>query len=359
MKTISKVIFSGIFMGVIGMLMYIKVKGKTGTTEDTSFPRREDLKTIKTLSGIILPRREVVLKSEISGIIVKLYVRPGELVRAGDSIARIKLIADPTSLENAEKQAHLDEINYNEAEKKYNRQKSLYNSGVLPLAEFEAVEKELLYAREMKESNLKQLEIVKYGFAYGRSNISDIIYSTIDGVVLELPLKEGSNVIETNPYNEGSAVAIIADMQEMIFNTRVNENDIKYLQPNMKFKVFVPAISHNSFDAILTNISAKATEDAGMMKFEIEGSISVPISKINNLRSGYTATAEIILEEVKSAITIDEKYIHYKGDSTYVYVFMQGKHTKRAIITGASNGLRTEIKQGLKLNERVLNKEEP
>ncbi len=215
---------------------------------------KKDIHKKRLISGILLPGKEVNLKPQISGIIEELYVQTGDQVKKGDIIAKIKIMADPASIEASEKNFTIAKINFELEKTKHNRFKELYKQEFLSESEYEECYKSYKLAMEEVRSAKTRVEIARTGYSeMGTQNIN-LVYSTISGVVLETPQKVGSSVTERNTFNDGTTIAVIADMKNIIFKASVTENDIKYLYKDMEFPIFLNAFQNKKMKTRLKNL---------------------------------------------------------------------------------------------------------
>lgn len=304
------------------------------------------------ISGILIPEKEVELKSQISGILKKMYVKAGDTIKRGDLVAEINVLPNPQNIETASKNVTTCQINYNKCKKEYEQYNKLYLKNVVAEQEFDQYKEAFLISKEELESAKKQLEIIKKGYSKDQENIPNFIRSTVSGTVLEIPLKEGASITERNNYNEGSSLASIANLQTLIFKAKVNESDVTYLKKGMIFKIEISALKGQMITAELTHITPKATEENGIMKFDIEA--KVKNDKNIQLYPGFSAVAEMILDSRDSVLTIQERNLIFKNDSVLVELVDEDFHiTKKVIKTGLSDGLRIEILEGLAISDKV------
>nr|WP_320117527.1 efflux RND transporter periplasmic adaptor subunit [uncultured Marinifilum sp.] len=304
------------------------------------------------ISGILIPEKEVELKSQISGILKKMHVKAGDTIKRGDLIAEISVLPNPQNIETARKTVTTCQINYNKCNKEYEQYKRLFDKKVIAEQKFDKYRDAYLISKEELESAKKQLEIIKKGYSKDQENIPNFIRSTVSGTVLEIPLKEGASITERNNYNEGSNLASIANLQSLIFKAKVNESDISYLKKGMTFNIEINALKNQSIEAELTHITPKAKEENGIMKFDIEA--RVKNDKKIQLYPGFSAVAEMILDRRDSVLTIKERNLIFKNDSIYVELLDENYHKqKRVVKTGLSDGLRIEILEGLSISDKV------
>jgi HlyD family secretion protein len=348
-------VFSIVFIvGIIGCVMWLKTKdiSKIADYEITSVSTNTIVKN-RFISGTILPLKEIKLIPQISGIIEQIYVKTGDQVEKGTPIAKIKLVASPESVERAEKTLKITELTVELNEKDYLRNQLLFKNGVIAKSEFETIESKWILSKEDLLSAKKQLQIVKEGYVKGKKNVSNVVTSTIKGTVLELPQKIGASVTERNNFNEGSTIAIIADMNQLIFTGKINEKDLFFLQEEMLFNVAVGALNDKQFKTKLNSISPKGVIENGIVKFEFEGEIMTSQTDTLPTRSGYSGIAEIILEKADSVLSIEEKDIVFRNDSAFVELIIEGELKEKHIVTGISDGVVIEVKQGLGKTSKI------
>lgn len=315
-----------------------------------------DLQQTTVATGKIEPRDEIQIKPQISGIIAEVYKEAGQHVKKGEVIAKVKVIPELGQLNSAESRVRLAEINGKQCETDLTRMEQLHNSRLVSDEEYE---KSLLAARQAREelqAAKDNLEIVKEGITKSSASFSStLIRSTIDGLILDVPIKVGNSVIMSNTFNDGTTIATVADMGDLIFRGNVDETEVGRIHEGTTVKITLGALQDMHFDAVLEYISPKSTENNGANQFEIKAAIQVPDSVI--IRSGYSANAEIVLQHANGVVTIPESTVEFSGDSAFVYVLTDSvpaqRFDRRAITTGISNGLQVEVRQGLKAGERV------
>ncbi|MCS6833251.1 MAG: efflux RND transporter periplasmic adaptor subunit, partial [Flammeovirgaceae bacterium] len=270
----------------------------------TETPVRTTIIRKAVATGSIIPRREIEVKPQVSGILEKVFVEPGAKVKRGDLLARIKVIPDMTSVSNAESSLRRAQINLENAKKELDRLKSLFDQGVI--AEQAYLQQKLTYdlAKESVVNAEENLRILKEGASKNAEIITTLVRATVDGMILDTPFKEGSTVIQANNFNAGSTIAIIADMSDMIFQGKVDESEVGKLKKGMKLNLTVGAIDSLKFEAELNYIAPKGVVEEGTMKFEVKANV-----KLNPgifLRAGYSANADIVLEQKDSVWAIKE-----------------------------------------------------
>jgi len=308
----------------------------------------------KTLiTGQIGPRNEVSVKPQINGIIAELYKEAGQEVKENEVIAKLKVIPDMNSLSAAQSRVRLAEINYAQALTNYEREKSLYERNLVSKEEYEQTAQALNQAREEKSAAQDALEIIRDGVSSANATSSStLIRSTIAGLILDIPVKVGNSVIQANTLNDGTTVATVADMNDLIFKGNVDETEVGTLREGMPMSITIGALQDYTFDAVLEYIAPKAVQNNGVNQFEIRAAVKP--QKDNKIRSGYSANAELVLESAEHVLTVPESALEFSGDSTFVYVKNStGSYDRRAVTTGISDGINIVITSGLKEGDKV------
>jgi HlyD family secretion protein len=308
-------------------------------------------KTVAT--GSVVPRKEIAIKPKVSGIIEEIYVEEGQSIHKGDLIAKIRIIPDMVNLNNAESRVNRAKISLENAQQNYDRQKALYDQKVTSKTDFETYELQYKNATEELMAAENNLELIRKGQTRKAGEATNtLIASTIDGMILDIPLEIGNSVIESNTFNDGTTVAIVADMGEMIFEGKVDESEVGKIKEGMDLILTVGAINDVSFHAVLENISPKGVVENGAIQFEIKAAVDLVDSLF--IRAGYSANADIVLDRRDSVLSISEALLQFEKDSAYVEI-EKGPQTfeKRFIQTGLSDGINIEIKSGLTKNDKV------
>ena len=358
MKKYLKVIIAAIIVLIfIGTFVFLWQKSRPKEIVYQDFtPTTQDIRKTTIITGKIEPRNEVNVKPQISGIITELLKEPGQTVAAGDVIAKVKVIPDMSQLSSAESRVRLSAINLQQVEKDYARQLSLHEQKLVSDEEFEKTRQQLRQAQEEKAAADDALQVVRDGVSKSNASASStLIRSTISGVILDIPVKVGNSVINSNTFNDGTTIATVANMRDLIFRGNIDETEVGQLQIGVPMKITIGALQNLQFDAVLEYISPKATESNGANQFEIKAAVAVPSE--GNIRSGYSANAEIVLDEARQVLSVPESTIEFSGDSTFVYVLTDtvGKKTydRQAVVTGLSDGVNIEIKKGLTKDQHV------
>ncbi len=352
----SCIIFFGIaILAVFGYTIYFlyeKSQAKPVVYQTTT-PFTESIIKKTVATGSVVPRKEIAIKPQVSGIIDIIYVEAGDMVTKGDLIAKVRIIPNMVNLNNAESRVKQAKISMRDAEADYKRQKELFDNGVIAAAEFE--DAEIAFSQAEQELNAAEdnLQLIKEGQTKSTgSTTNTLIRSTIDGMVLDVPVKEGNSVIESNTFNDGTTIANIADMGEMVFEGKVDETEVGKISEGMDLILSIGAIEELKFSALLEHISPKGVEENGAIQFEIKASVSLNDNSF--VRAGYSANADIVLDRVDSVMAIQESLLKFENDSTYVEVETEPQvFEKRFIETGLSDGINIEVISGLEMEDKI------
>ena len=319
-------------------------------------PEVTDLEKTTVATGKVEPRDEVLIKPQISGIIAEVYKEAGQTVKQGEVIAKVKVIPELGQLNSAESRVRLAEINATQAETDFARTEKLYKDQLISAEEYEKGTVSVKQAREELQTAKDNLEIVKEGITKNSASFSStLIRSTIDGLILDVPIKVGNSVIMSNTFNDGTTIATVANMNDLIFRGNIDETEVGRIHEGMPVKLTIGALQDLSFDATLAYISPKGVEENGANQFEIKAAVAAPDSV--QIRSGYSANAEIVLERAKQALAVPESTVEFSGDSTFVYVLTDSLPTqqfeRRPIVVGMSDGIKIAVKSGITAGDKV------
>ncbi len=319
-------------------------------------PERGDIVRTTVLTGTIEPRDEIEIKPQISGIISEVLVEAGQTVKEGDVIARIKVIPEASSLSSAQNRVDVAAIALEDAKAKYDRCALLYEKKVISLEEYETAKATYDRARKELAGARDAVRIVREGVSeLNASESNTMVRATITGLVLDVPVKVGSSVIQSNTFNNGTTIATVADMNNLIFRGNVDETEVGQLAVGMPMSIAIGALPDEHPSAIIEYISPKGSSANGANTFEIKAALSdLPE---NGLRAGYSANATVTLRSVNGVLTVPESVVEYAGDSTFVYCLADStagqKWNRVAVETGLGDGIRLEIKNGIDSLARV------
>ncbi|MBD5202975.1 MAG: efflux RND transporter periplasmic adaptor subunit [Barnesiella sp.] len=331
----------------IGTFVYLYISSRpTEVTYDVVSPSMGDIVRTTVLTGKIEPRDEIAVKPQVSGIISEICVEAGTVVNEGDIIARIKIIPDEGQLSSALSRIESARIALADAKAKWERNSILLDKKVISREEYETSETTYLQAERELEAARDAYSIVKEGVSVNNASESNtLVRATITGLVLDVPVKVGSSVIQANTMNDGTTVASIADMNNLIFKGNVDETEVGLLKVGMPMTVNVGALPKDTLHAVVEYIAPKGTESNGANTFELKGAISDAAGV--ELRSGYSANATVTLSSNTGVLTIPESIVEWAGDSTFVYVTTDTVQpftfTRRPVTLGESDGINVEV----------------
>ena len=348
----SKLIFAVMALVVfVGTFVFLWRKSLPQEVKYNEFtPKRENIVKSAIITGRIEPRDEVNVKPQISGIISEIYKEAGETVKADEVIAKVKVIPEMNQLTAAQSRVRIADINLNQVKTDYERYQRLFDKELVSASEYEKICQQYRQAQEEKVAADDALLVVSEGISRSNANASStLIRSTISGLILDVPVKVGNSVILSNTFNEGTTIASVANMNDLIFRGNIDESEVGRIHAGMPMNITIGALQDLNFDAILEYISPKAVQSNGANQFEIKASVTIRDSV--QMRSGYSANAEIVLAEAQDVLSVPESAIEFSGDSTFVYVVRgdgdKKNYVRTHVVTGLSDGVKIEIKKGI------------
>jgi HlyD family secretion protein len=355
MKTFLKILLIVIILGLFGYTMYFlweKSQEKPVVFETTTAIETNIVKKT-TATGSVMPRQEIEIKPTVSGIIDEIFVEEGQKLKKGDLIARVKIIPNMVNLNNAESRVDQARIQLDFNTTVYQRQKDLFDKGVIALAEFEETETTYKNAQEELESAIENLELIRDGqTSNSRQSSNTLIRSTIEGMVLDIHVEEGNSVIESITFNYGTSFSSVADMGEMIFEGKIDESEVGKIKEGMPLILTIGAIEDVEFEAELEHISPKGVEENGAVQFEIRAKVNLKENYF--IRAGYSANAAIVLDRRDSVLAINESLLQFEADTVFVEVETKPQEfEKRYVETGLSDGIHIEILSGLSQDDLI------
>lgn len=351
------VLLSVVGLAVVGTFVFLWKKAQPEVTEyEIVTPERGTVETKTVATGNVEPRYEILIKPQISGIISEVLKEAGQRVTEGEIIAKVKVIPEMGQLNSAESRVNVARISLEQVESTHRRDEQLFKQGILTAEEFDVSKANYRKAKEELANAQSALEIVRDGISRNtRSSSTTQIRSTITGMILNVPIKVGNSVIQSNSFNDGTTIASVANMNDMIFRGNVDETEIGKIREGMPIKLTVGALGTRTFDAVLEYVSPKGEEKNGAIQFEIKAAVSLPDTSF--VRAGYSANAEIVLERAENVLTIPESTVEFHGDTAFVQVVKQEKpkqiFEKRQIKTGLSDGIKIEVKEGLTEKDKI------
>ncbi len=347
------VIIALIFVGTF-MFLYTKSKPKE-VVYDTYTATVSDLEKSTVATGTIVPRDQILIKPQISGIISDVYKKAGQAIHKGEVIAKVRVIPDLGSLNSAENRVRVAEINQKQYEKDFARMKKLFDDKLISREDYEKSQLTLNTAKEESKTAKDALQIIREGITKNSASFSStLIRSTIEGLILDIPIKKGNSVIMSNTFNDGTTIATVANMNDLIFDGNIDETEVGLLHEGMPLTLTIGALQNLTFDASLEYISPQATKQNGSNQFEIKAAVN---ARHAHIRSGYSANAKIVLQKASRVVTIPEGAVEFNGKNAYAYVLTDSiphqKFHKKLVVTGMSDGVKIEIMKGLKAGDKV------
>lgn len=355
MKKVIKILLVVVLLAVFAytlVFLFQKSEKKPVVYETTqAFKTDIILKTVAT--GSVVPRKEIEIKPQVSGIIDEIYVEAGTMVEKNAKIALVKIIPNMVSLNNAENRLRQAKINLDNAKLDLDRNKKLIDQKVISDADFQQFEVSFKSAQEEYKAANDNLELIKKGeTSSNKSNTNRLIRSTIAGMILDVPVEEGFSVIEANTMNAGTTVASVADMSDLIFEGKVDESEVGKIKEGMNLILKIGAIENETFDASLEYISPKGIEEDGAIQFEIRAAVQLKEGQF--IRAGYSASADIVLDRRDDVLSIPEALLQFQNDSAFVEIEVgEQEFQKRNLTTGLSDGINIEVKDGISQEDKI------
>lgn len=363
MKNIKNIGFVLIALGLLfSIAYYIKTNSRSAITYETEQLKYKTIEDKIVATGSVVPEDEVNIVPQISGIIQEIFVDEGDQVKAGDLLAKIKVIPNEQTLNSAEGRVKTTQIILQNSEKEYNRNKKLFEKGIISEQDFNSIELRYNQDKQSLENAKSDLQIIRLGSIGGSALTNTNVRSTISGTILQVPVKEGDQAIEANTFNPGTTIATVADLNKMIFEGRVDEGEVSKLKTGLPLKIEIGAIEDKVYDAKLILIAPKGIEVAGAIQFQIEGEVYLDDEYI--IRAGYSANATIVTQTKENVLAIDEYLLQFDNKTKEAFVEIEisdQNFEKRQIEIGISDGVFAEVLSGVSINDKikVWNKTEP
>ena len=350
-----------IIFGIVTLILLVYVlkyfkdsNAKEVIDYKTELPFYSTLDTKTVATGKLNPEEEIELKPQISGIVDQIFVEEGDLVRKGDLIAKIRVVPNEQALGSAKSRINTARLSFENAQTLYNRNKTLFEKGVISKQDFENSELSLNQSKESYNQSKDDYQIIKQGSLSGGSSANTNIVAQIPGTILEIPVREGDQVIQSNNFNAGTTIATIADMSKMIFEGKVDESEVGKLEEGKDIKVILGAINEKEFPAVLTFVAPKGVEENGAVQFTIKADVTIEAS--TKIRAGYSANAEIEIESKDSILVIKEALLQFNRITEKPFVELlkeNGSFTTKNIEIGLSDGINVEILEGVEEGDKI------
>ena len=354
-KTVKIILGIAVSLALIYVLKFFKDSNAKEVIDykiESPFYSTLDTKIVAT--GKLNPEEEIELKPQISGIIDEIFVEEGDLVRKGDLIARIRVVPNEQSLVSAKSRINSLKLSFDNSQTVFNRNKTLFDKGVISKQDFENSELNLNQSKENYEQAQDDYQIIKQGSLSGGSSANTTIIAQIPGTILEIPVREGDQVIQSNNFNAGTTIATVADMSQMIFEGKVDESEVGKLEEGKKIIVVLGAINEKEFPAVLTFVAPKGIEQNGAVQFTIKA--DVDINSSTRIRAGYSANAEIELESKDSVLVIKEALLQFNRITEKPFVELlkeNGRFQTKNVEIGLSDGINVEILEGIEEGDEI------
>ena len=354
-KTVKIILGIIVLILLVFVLKYFKDSNSKDIVDyKVSEPFYTSINTKAVATGKLNPEEEIELKPQVGGIVDKILVEEGDIIKKGDLIAKIRVVPNEQSLVSASSRIKTARLSYNNAKTLYDRNKSLFEKGVISQQDFENSELSVNQAKESLNQAQNDYQIIKRGSISGGGSANTNIIAQISGTILEIPVREGDQVIESNSFNAGTTIATIADMSKMIFEGKVDEAEVGKIKEGKEIKVVLGAIQDKDFPAKLTFVAPKGNEENGAVQFTIKADVTVDDN--TKIRAGYSANAEIELEAKDSILAIKESLLQFHRITEKPFVEIQkedGKFEKVNVEIGISDGIDIEITEGVKEGDKI------
>jgi len=356
MKRILRILGIVILVGIFGGTMYFLYTKSKKVPEvfETKNPFVSNIIRKTVATGSVVPRKEIDIVPQVSGIIDQLFIVAGDFVKKDQVIARIKIIPDMVNLNNAENRMNRAKLNFENAKIDYDRQQKLYDDKVVSYDEYKTSKVNYDAAKEEMTAADNNLDLIKNGVTKkAQTATNTLVRATVNGMVLDVPIKEGNSVIQSNTFNNGTTICTVADMKDMIFKGKVDETEVGKIKEGMPIELEIGAIEKDKFGAILEYIAPKGKEENGAIQFEIKANVVLKENQF--IRARYSANANIVLEKKDSVLVIPEGLLKFEKDSSFVEIetAKPQEFEKRMVKTGISDGINIEITKGLTKADKV------
>lgn len=356
LRTILWVIAALVVISLIGTVL-TKGKNKGFNYEVVSPIVNDSVIRSTVLTGSIEPRDEVKVKPQMNGIVAELLHQPGDFVHTGDLIARIQMVPDVATIQNAATRVESASVRLRQLKEVYERDLQLFEQNILPKEQYERSLAEYKSAEIEYNSAEESLQLVTKGSSARTAQQNNtLVRATVSGTILEQPVKVGTNVIQANNFNEGTTIASIADLNDLLFVGEVNESDVNKLTVGAQVVIRIGALKDKTYSAVVEYVSPKGVIKSGTVLFEVKAALIG--EDLSGIKAGFSSNAEVVLQSKKGVLTIPESAVTYRGDQTFVYVSQNGGKSEKdfkehEVVLGLSDGLKVEVISGLMGEEKL------
>ncbi|WP_431166517.1 efflux RND transporter periplasmic adaptor subunit [Tenacibaculum halocynthiae] len=352
----AKIILGIVLVLFVVALVWFGKKNKKNIVEyETEKPFKTTIVKKTVATGKVIPLEEVEIKPQIAGIVDKILVEEGAIVKVGDLIATVRVVPNVASLNRANGSVKNARLSFENAKVQFDRNKRLFDKGVISRQAFENSELSYNNAKQGLSNAQSDMDIIRKGTTSGLGNAANTsIRATTSGMIVEIPVKKGYQVTQTNDFNAGTTIARIADMTKMIFEGKVDESEVGKLVRGSDIEVALGAIENKKFPAKLNFIAPKGTEEGGAVQFKIKADVTLDSDYF--IRAGYSANADIVLEKKDSVLSIKEALLKFdkKTEEPYVEIKVsEGKFEKRNVKLGTSDGVNVEVLDGVTKDDEI------
>lgn len=355
MKTVLKgLLIVVVALPILASFVYLYKKSQSKPVVwQTELPEVTDITKKTVATGSIVPRREVEVKPKVPGVLKELYVEPGKQVKEGDPLGKIAIVPDAMQVNQAESGMRTAQIAFDNAKRELERNEALAKQGVVADAELQKFRTDFALRQQELTAAGSSLQLVREGATRGQGKQSTLIVTaTASGMVIDVPVKEGFSVIQANNFNPGTTVAVIADMDDMIFDGRVDEAEVAKVKEGMKLAIKVGAIEKDTLEGTLEYIAPKGKEIDGAIQFEIKAAVKQKAGV--QIRANYSANADIVLDEKKHVLAVREAVVQYKDGKPFVEVETTPQtFVARDVKLGLSDGIKVEVLDGVKPTDKL------
>ena len=320
---------------------------------DTEIPYYTSLNTDVVATGKLNPEDEIELKPQVTGIVDVIFVEEGDIIEKGDLIAKIRVVPNEQSLTSAKSRINSSKLSFENSQRLFDRSKELFDKGVISKQDFENSELSLNQSNEAYIEAQNVFKIIKQGSLSGGGSANTNIVAQISGTILEIPVREGNQVIESNNFNAGTTIATVADMSKMIFEGQVDEAEVGKLEEGSEIKVVLGALGEEEFPSKLTFVAPKGIEFNGAVQFTIKADVEIPSSKV---KAGYSANAIIEIENTENTLCIKESLVQFNRFTEKPFVEILNEDDvfiKKNITIGLSDGISVEVLEGVEENDKI------
>jgi HlyD family secretion protein len=352
-RAVPILISISVFVAFVATLVFLYRKSEAQPiVYQTVLPVVADIVKKTVAPGALVPRREVTIKPRVSGVIEKLLIEPGQNLRPGALVAKVRIMPNMVQVDTAEAKVRSAQISFQSATAEAERFRQLFTQNLISQTEFNQYQLAAQLRRAELDAAESNRDLLIQGSSKKSARVSNVVISTVEGTVLEVPVKVGTSVIEANTFNEGTTIASVADMSDMIFQGRVDESEVGKIRVGMPVAIAVGALGSERFDGTLEYIAAKGVEKDGTIEFEVKAALRLKAGVM--IRVNYSANADIILERKDHVLTISESVVNFDKGRTYVEVETKPQRfERREIKLGLSDGINVEVLSGLDAKTRL------